>query len=170
MTLKIGDLISRISTGSTAFVGAGILAYAMMTGNGGGENSQKRWQEAKSRAHLLSEDRDGSSLLAQREDDLTLDQILTGSVKAGREKDDVFAAQQSGPAEESTVLSIIRENSDVSPSVSSGTDRVSVTVRAGDTLYAIATRHGLQVAELAGLNGLSEPYVIKAGQTLYVAR
>lgn len=39
-------------------------------------------------------------------------------------------------------------------------------VSAGETLYAIAFRHGLDYRELARLNGIASPYVIRPGQRL----
>ena len=39
-------------------------------------------------------------------------------------------------------------------------------VRRGETLYAIAWRHGLDYRQLAVLNGIRSPYVIYPGQTL----
>ena len=99
-----------------------------------------------------------------------LDRILTSSVDAAGDlqDDSVNVTPDTKPG--LSVLEIIRSNSDVAPAVSSGTNRVSVTVNKGDTLYAIAKRHGLKVSELAGLNGLEEPFIIKVGQTLYIAR
>lgn len=43
-----------------------------------------------------------------------------------------------------------------------------ITVRRGDTLYAIARRCGLSVSELARENALREPYDLSVGQTLRV--
>ena len=45
----------------------------------------------------------------------------------------------------------------------------TVTVRKGDTLGAIAARHGTTVAKLATLNGIKKPYVIHVGQVLRLA-
>ena len=42
----------------------------------------------------------------------------------------------------------------------------TVTVRTGDTLGAIAARHGTTVAQLATLNGIKNPDVIHVGQVL----
>ncbi|MGH2459848.1 MAG: LysM peptidoglycan-binding domain-containing protein, partial [Chloroflexota bacterium] len=39
-------------------------------------------------------------------------------------------------------------------------------VRAGDTLTSVAARHGVSVAELVALNGLTNPNRLLAGQTL----
>ena len=44
----------------------------------------------------------------------------------------------------------------------------TVTVRAGDTLGAIAARNGTTVAALAQANGIANPDVVRAGQTLEV--
>lgn len=41
-------------------------------------------------------------------------------------------------------------------------------VAEGDTLYSIATRHGITVAELQAVNGLGTSTHIEAGQTLYL--
>jgi LysM repeat protein len=40
------------------------------------------------------------------------------------------------------------------------------TVRAGDTLYSIATRHGVRVADLARRNGLRDRHKLSIGQRL----
>ena len=42
----------------------------------------------------------------------------------------------------------------------------SITVKTGDTLYAISRRTGVNVFKLATLNSLEEPYVIRPGQIL----
>lgn len=42
----------------------------------------------------------------------------------------------------------------------------SVTVQSGDTLYAIAQRCGVSLADLASENGLREPYTLQRGQTV----
>ncbi len=42
----------------------------------------------------------------------------------------------------------------------------SVTVRKGDTLYAIAQQYNMTTWQLASINGLRSPYTIKPGQTL----
>jgi len=42
-------------------------------------------------------------------------------------------------------------------------------VKAGDTLYGIATRYGLNYHQVAEWNGLAEPYAIQAGQPLVLA-
>lgn len=44
------------------------------------------------------------------------------------------------------------------------------TVRAGDTLYSIATRHGVTVRDLARLNGIGNDYRIYPGQVLRLSR
>jgi LysM repeat protein len=41
-------------------------------------------------------------------------------------------------------------------------------VKAGDTLGAIAAAHGVSLADIAGLNGISEPYIISVGQELKI--
>lgn len=45
----------------------------------------------------------------------------------------------------------------------------SYTVRAGDTLYSIATRHNTTVSELVRLNNLSNPNLIRVGQVLRIS-
>jgi LysM repeat protein len=45
----------------------------------------------------------------------------------------------------------------------------SYVVRPGDTLYSIATRHGMAPAALARLNGISNPASIRVGQALRFA-
>lgn len=42
----------------------------------------------------------------------------------------------------------------------------SITVRKGDTLYALADQYNVSGRQLASINGLRSPYIIKPGQTL----
>ncbi len=42
----------------------------------------------------------------------------------------------------------------------------SVVVQTGDSLYGIASRHGVRARELARANGIAEPFVIHPGQRL----
>lgn len=167
--IKLSDLsLSKLSSACTAFVCAGILVNAILTDNGGDKASQEQWKKARENAHSFVDSLGKDSIAewqALRED---YDLRTTGSVK----KDDAAnkAPQPVARNNEPSVMSLIRENADVAPAVSSGTDRVSVIVKEGDTLFGIARRHGLTLADLARLNGLEEPYVIRVGQTLYVAR
>lgn len=153
----------------TAFVVSGLLMYSILQENGGVIESQRQWQDAASRAIPI--ERSGSYLdqILEKKPPQYIDQTTTGSVY------DVSKPKAAEPVSEPTddepsVLALIRENADVAPGVSSGTARVSVVVKKGDTLFNISQRHGLIVPDLARLNGLNEPYTIKIGQTLYVAR
>ena len=143
--------------------------YSILQENGGVIESQRQWQDAASRAIPI--ERNGSYLdqILEKKVPLYIDQTTTGSISAVEEPD---ASQLTAEVadEEPSVLALIRENADVAPGVSSGTARVSVVVKKGDTLFNISQRHGLSVPDLARLNGLNEPYTIKIGQTLYVAR
>jgi len=170
MKNSVTSMISRLAIGGTAFMCAGSLMVAIFTGNGGTPTSQAEWSNAQARSVTISSSQRHVAA-RQSEEELVLDQILTGSIKPIQDvsQGENVAAQREAPKELS-VLSIIRENSDVAPGVSSGTDRVSVTVKKGDTLFSIAKKHGLTTNELARMNGLKEPYVIKIDQTLYVAR
>ena len=42
----------------------------------------------------------------------------------------------------------------------------AITVKKGDTLYALANRYDVNAKQLASINGLKSPYVIMPGQTL----
>jgi lipoprotein NlpD len=55
---------------------------------------------------------------------------------------------------------------DASPRASTGVHEV----RSGETLYAIAWRHGLDYRDLAVWNGISEPFTIFAGRRLRLTR
>lgn len=46
----------------------------------------------------------------------------------------------------------------------------SYTVRSGDTLYAVARRHGITLSKLAEANGLSVTDHLRIGQTLVIPR
>ncbi|RPE77150.1 lipoprotein NlpD [Vulcaniibacterium tengchongense] len=61
---------------------------------------------------------------------------------------------------------VIREPGTSSTSASRPRPGVSVTVQRGDTLFGIASRHGVGVQDLAAWNGLAPPYTIYPGQRL----
>lgn len=171
MNNRLGHLISRISTGATAFICAGFLVHSILSDNGGTASSQSDWLNAQENSLAVSRYDSGvANSISDQNNSSELDQVLTGGITPIINLDQTAAPSAKPVRRELSVLALIRENSDVSPSVSLGTDRVSITVKKGDTLFSIARKHGLRVTELAGLNGLSEPYVIKLGQTLYVAR
>ncbi|MEM7068149.1 MAG: LysM peptidoglycan-binding domain-containing protein [Pseudomonadota bacterium] len=157
--------LSRLSSGLTAVVCAGILVNAILTDNGGTPQSQANWKKIKPEQKSFVETLDKDSYAEWRAAQEELDRTVTNSLAKQTPKPEAKPVR-----EEPSVLSLIRENVDVAPSVSNGTNRVSVTVKKGDTLFAISQRHGLTVAELARLNALEEPYTIRIGQTLYVAR
>lgn len=166
--------LSRVSTGLSAFCAAGLLMVAILTENGGIDNHQGQWRDASSRTVAIDPGRINVASTPQEDSTPWLDNTVTGSIRnIGDEaqKNDELPEPPKAQKEELSVLALIRKNSDVVPSVSSGTDRVSVTVEKGDTLFAIARRHGLTVPQLAALNNIAEPYDnIRIGQTLYVAR
>ena len=157
--------LSRFLAAVVVFLGSGFLIGQMLTDNGSAQVDRAFWEDAKARTLSVSDTETRSQHPVQ-----SVEQILTSSVKPAVKEPLDVAPRKQNDNEEPSVLSLIRENQHVAPAVSSGTDRVSVTVKGGDTLYAIAQRHGLSLSEIAQLNGLKEPYVIKAGQTLYVAR
>ena len=45
-----------------------------------------------------------------------------------------------------------------------------LVVKSGDTLFEIATRHGVRVADLRKWNGMNNREALKAGQRLVVRR
>ena len=153
----------------TAFVASGLLVYSILQENGGVSESQRQWQDAASRAIPIEPKGSYLDQILEKKTPQYIDQTITNSIAVVAEPD---AAQPTAEAavDEPSVLALIRENADVAPGVSSGTARVSVVVKKGDTLFNISQRHGLSVPDLARLNGLNEPYTIKIGQTLYVAR
>ena len=169
MASSLTSKLSRFSTGMTAFVASGLLVYSILQGNGGMGDSQKQWKEAADRAIPI--ERNGSYLdqIIEKKVPRYIDQTITNSISQEPQAPETEASPPA-ETEEPSVLALIRKNADVAPGVSSGTARVSVTVKKGDTLFNISQRHGLSVADLARLNGLDEPFTIKIGQTLYVAR
>lgn len=169
MASRISSKLSRFSTGMTAFVAAGLLVYSILQENGGVNESQRQWQDAASRAIPIERKASYLDQILENKTPQYIDQTNTSSI-ADVVKADEAKATAEVDVEEPSVLALIRENSDVAPGVSSGTARVSVVVKKGDTLFNISQRHGLSVPDLARLNGLNEPYTIKIGQTLYVAR
>ncbi len=170
MASRLTSKISRFSTGMTAFVVSGLLVFSILQGNGGVGGSQKKWEEAAKRAIPI--ERSGGYLdqLIENKVPQYIDQTTTGAISQQVNPSTGAQADADANREVSSVLDLIRENADVAPGVSSGTARVSVVVKKGDTLFNISQRHGLSVADIARLNGLDEPYTIKIGQTLYVAR
>ena len=43
-----------------------------------------------------------------------------------------------------------------------------ITVKRGETLYELANKHGVTVSEIAQLNGITNPHMIREGQELWV--
>lgn len=152
--------ISRISTGLTAFAITGFLISAILTDNGGSPNSQAMWRAAETAAKqpLLRPD---ERISEQARLDEWIDPVATGSIR-----------KETPPAKRSglSVLDLIRENNDVKRGAGNGPGKVSITVKPGDTLFGISRHYGLSIGELATLNNLQEPFTIKVGQTLYIAR
>jgi lipoprotein NlpD len=58
------------------------------------------------------------------------------------------------------------QTSNNTPNNSSQTTKKTHIVQAGDTLYGISFRAGLNYKEVAGWNGIDEPYTIKIGQRI----
>ena len=163
--LKIG----RVSSFLSVAVATGLLINAILSNHGGTANSQAEWRAAaKAQKTIENIDMDRfASTDEQSGSEVWIDtSVMTGSVEPAPDPEKKPIPKVSEPS----VLSLIRENSDLAPGVSSGTNRVSVTVKTGDTLFGISQRHGISVADLARLNDLSEPYTIRTGQTLYIAR
>lgn len=73
----------------------------------------------------------------------------------------VLAACSTAPREPAPIS---RGGAGASPASSSCAS--GVTVRRGDTLYAIARRCGVSTSDLASANGLSQPYTLSPGQRL----
>ncbi|MCU0987575.1 MAG: M23 family metallopeptidase [Acetobacteraceae bacterium] len=68
-------------------------------------------------------------------------------------------------------LALLAACAGTAPPPSGGMHRaepVTVIVQRGDTLLAIARRHGVALSPLAAANGLAPPYVIRPGQVLHV--
>ncbi|MFO7340129.1 MAG: peptidoglycan DD-metalloendopeptidase family protein [Lysobacteraceae bacterium] len=61
---------------------------------------------------------------------------------------------------------VVRTPASGTGSTAAGAPGGTVVVQRGDTLYSIARRHGLTVAQVAGWNGLQPPYTIYPGQRL----
>lgn len=62
---------------------------------------------------------------------------------------------------------VVREPSSSSaPRTSQAKPGATVRVQRGDTLYGIASRNGIAVADLASWNGIAPPYTIYSGQVL----
>lgn len=59
-------------------------------------------------------------------------------------------------------------DADNAPSPAPSTDYVTYVIQPGDTLWALAKQHNTTVAILCGLNGIADPAVIKAGQTIRI--
>lgn len=156
----------------TAFVACGLLVYSILHGNGGAGDSQEQWQQASERAITIDSEKKPGGYLEKLINDRQveyIDQGTTSSLPDAKVAEPVPEVSQEAD-EEPSVLALIRKNAGVAPGVSSGTARVSVIVEKGDTLFNISQRHGISVTDLARLNSLTEPYTIKIGQTLYVAR
>ncbi|MEO0328633.1 MAG: LysM peptidoglycan-binding domain-containing protein [Pseudomonadota bacterium] len=164
--------VARISSGITAIVCAGFLVNAILEDNGGEPGSQKRWLAAmeKSQSFVGNLSRESIAEWHSQQKTGSISKPVPISTTSGPVANVVPQKRPNKASGELSVLSLIRANSEIAPPVSSGTDRVSVLVKKGDTLYSIAKRHGMQVNELARLNSLLQPYTIKVGQPVYIAR
>jgi LysM repeat protein len=60
------------------------------------------------------------------------------------------------------------DSAPASPPVSPPAGSTTYVIQIGDTLYKIAVRHGLTVAQLAAANNIANPSLIYAGQTLTI--
>lgn len=78
----------------------------------------------------------------------------------------VAALVLAGCASEPRSPAPIQRGGSATATAGGGSCSGQVTVRRGDTLYAIARRCGLSVSELARENSLREPYELAVGQTL----
>jgi len=61
-------------------------------------------------------------------------------------------------------------NSQAGGPASTAATEVEHLVASGETLSGIANRAGVAMAAIAAANGLSEPYIVKSGQTLVIPR
>ena len=175
MIVSVNRVVSRISTGATAFVCAGVLVVAILTENGGTKQSQAQFNQMTRHQVGIMDEIDARIAANRKEKNRLLDRMMVGSLETKPlNVEDIRQSpaikHRSEMGEKVGVMELIRENSDIVPPVSAGTDRISVTVKEGDTLYSVARKHGLSVDQLAVLNGLDEPFVIKVGQSLFVAR
>jgi lipoprotein NlpD len=78
------------------------------------------------------------------------------------------ASDQSAPVEDRSIRSQYAENDAATPAPVATRSAVGGTyrVQSGDTLYAIAFKHGIDFRDLAGWNRIPAPYRIYVGQEL----
>ncbi|MFP5383185.1 MAG: peptidoglycan DD-metalloendopeptidase family protein [Gammaproteobacteria bacterium] len=71
------------------------------------------------------------------------------------------------PVSESKVVTKrVGGSTTVAPAAAPGKTPEHYVVQQGDTLFSIAWRHGLDYREVAAINGIGEPWVIRVGQKI----
>lgn len=97
----------------------------------------------------------------QYSDQVRLDGITQNSVDTNRFTDDIFLAGTTKPEGGNN-----KPSTPTQPHAYTKNPDGTYTVKAGDTLGEIANHFGLSVTVLAGLNGISNPNIIRVGQVL----
>ncbi|MFK5981143.1 MAG: LysM peptidoglycan-binding domain-containing protein [Rhizobiaceae bacterium] len=156
---------AKFSSGLTVVAATGFLIGAMLTDNGGqvvrNETAFKQEAEKASVVASTNGSNDGPEVTE-------IDRIITASVQRVKRSeggrlsvDDLLIAERINAATYAGAKKVIKVSS-VKTSTS------SITVQPGDTLYAIGLKHGLTISEIASLNGMSDPYVVRVGQKLRI--
>lgn len=158
---------AKFSSGLTVVAATGFLIGAMLTDNGSvasrGDLSDK-FSRAKLAEELPVVDEQGIRGTA-------IDEIITTSIERVKRSESKEATLDeliiNGDNEIAKSINPVKPEkvASVSTPVSGG----MVVVQAGDTLYRIGVRNGLSIAQIAEMNGISEPYTVRVGQKLRVS-
>ncbi len=158
--------MNKTATYSTLFTvsaALGFLCSAIMTDNGSALVKLGSDVIAVDKSKLGIEYSGKSVEVSSVNETKILDRIITGAIKRPsmdqqtREEVTKPKAAEVSTTQKSPVLKEISEQK-------------SVLVAPGDTLYKIARANNLTVDELASINNLTDPYLLRVGQELVVAR
>lgn len=157
---------AKFSSGLTVVAATGFLIGAMLTDNGSvasrGDLADK-FARAKLAEELPVIDEQGIRGTA-------IDKIITSSIERVKRSEKEATLDELIINSNNDIAGLIepvksKKIASVSAPVSSGD---MVVVQAGDTLYRIGLRNGLSIAQIAEMNGISEPYTVRVGQKLRV--
>ncbi|MCF6321150.1 MAG: LysM peptidoglycan-binding domain-containing protein [Rhizobiaceae bacterium] len=154
--------LQKLSAALSVSCGVGVLMAVIVTGNKSTlprtavviptENPAFVQKQTLARAPATTQSRLPQRRTAERTRDNGdgIDRIITSSI--------------SRPKPASNINDIISQNSgDINPYPGS---KETVIVRSKDTLAAIARRTGISIYQLAAINSIEAPYIIRPGQIL----
>lgn len=183
-------IIAKYSTVLTVIAATGFLIGAILTDNGSSlaetdvsaasskmanqRNDVKNGFDVSSVLKALKLNEGKQNRFEDNSDGNAIDRIITANIERVQRDERKLNAQKQREIQDrinSATFASVRNKKQVKPDLRPSSEPVSgpvIIVKSGDTLYGIGLKHGLTIAKIASLNGLSEPYTVKIGQKLRV--